>query len=154
MGYNRITKGTGLVGSIGFNSGIITRSEIIVLSAAQILAMFATPVTIVAAPAAGKGLIVTYLALIMTPTATQFASGGAVTFQYSGGAVVHASSIPASVINAAPGVTVTLLAPNTQANGVTVPAATAVTMTNATGAFTTGTGTAKVVIGYDLVPAA
>src|SRR5258708_19210866 len=99
MGYNRITKGTGLVGSIGFNSGIITRSEIIVLSAAQILAMFATPVTIVAAPAAGKGLIVTYLALIMTPTATQFASGAAVTFQYSGPPALPPPSIPPTPIN-------------------------------------------------------
>jgi hypothetical protein len=126
-------------------------ADIVTLTSAQILALFATPVTVIAAPLAGVLIVVDSILFAMIATATQYLLGGVITFQYNGGAVVHASSIPAAVVLAAAPTTYTYLAPNTQANGVTVPTATAVTVSNATQAFTTGTGTAKIWIRYRLI---
>jgi hypothetical protein len=140
----RVTRGAALVGSVGFNSGVVDRREVVLLTAAQIIAMNAGPVTILAAPGAGKVLIVTQILFAFT-AALQFTGGGIVTFQYAGGATVHASSIPASVLTSA-SPSNTLLAPNTAANGIVAPTNTGITITNATAAFAAGTGTAKVFI--------
>lgn len=129
------------IGSVTYCSDVVT------LSSAQILALFATPVTVIAAPLAGIIAVVDRILFQMLPTATQYASGGVVTFQYSGGGVVHTGSIAAAVVNAAAPASYTTLV----AVGVTGLAATAITVSNATGAFTTGTGTAKIQIDYHLV---
>lgn len=123
------------------------------LSAANIIAMNGTPVEIVAAPGSGKYLSVSKIIFEITRTATAFTGGGVTTFQYSGGAVVHASSIPASVITGGAGRVITELNVNTQANGVTIPENTKLTITNGTGAFAAGTGTAKVKIWYKTITA-
>lgn len=146
---NAGTKGEFKVGTLRMGSARL-REDVVVLSAANIIAMNGAAVTIIAAPLAGLALIVESILFAMLPTATQFTGGGVVTFQYAGGAVVHASSIPASVVTSA-SASNTYLAPNTQANGVTVLSATAITITNATAAFATGTGTAKVFIRYRTV---
>lgn len=122
-------------------------SDTFVLSSAQILALNATPVTVIGAPLAGIIAIVDRILFQMIPTATQYASGGVVTFQYNGGGVVHTGSIAAAVVNAAAPASYTTLV----GVGVTGLAATAITVSNATGAFTTGTGTAKIQIDYRLV---
>lgn len=123
----------------------------VALSAANLIAMFTTPVEIIPAPGAGKYIVVEQIVLEMTRSATAFTGGGVVTFQYAAGAVVHSGSIPAAVINGGAGVVHTLLAPNTTANGITVPENTAVTITNGTAAFATGTGTAIAKIWYRIV---
>lgn len=129
------------------NLGSVTYcSDTIVLSSAQILALFATPVVVIAAPLAGLIAIVDRLLFQMLATATQYASGGVVTLQYSGGAAVLTGSIAAAVVNSASVSYTTLVGA-----GVTGLAATAITVSNATGAFTTGTGTAKLQIDYHLV---
>src|SRR5438552_1653249 len=119
MGFNRVTRGAGLLGAITFNSGITDRREVIPLTSAQILAMFATPQDILAAPGAGKAILVAEILFVFT-AATQYANGGVVTFQYAGGAVVHASSIPAATLTSASSSN-TALAPNSQASGYVVP---------------------------------
>lgn len=122
------------------------------VSSANILAMNGTPVTLIAAPPAGYCLLVYAILFEMTPSGTAYASGGTVQFQYHGGAVVHTGTIPASVVNAA-GTTVSLtsLGSASASNGTTVPTATGVDITNNTGAFTTGTGTAKAYIAYSVI---
>ena len=150
MGFNRLTKGTALVGSVGYSNDVVEKVDLVAISSGQLLALFATPVTVIAAPVAGKLVMVSEILFGFLATATQYLLGGVLTFQYSGGAVVHASSIPASVVLAAT-TSYTQLVGNSQANGVTVPTATAVTVSNATQAFTTGTGTAKIWIRYRLV---
>lgn len=121
-------------------------SDTVTLSSAQILALFGTPVAVIAAPLTGLIAIVDRILFQMLPTATQYAAGGVVTFQYSGGGVVHTGSIAAAVVNAATASYTTLVAV-----GATGLAATSITVSNATGAFTTGTGTAKIQIDYHLV---
>lgn len=121
------------------------------VSSANILAMNGAAVNLVAAPAAGYCIFVDNIVIIMTRTSTQYASGGVVTIQYTGAASVHTSTLPASVITGAAGTVITQLGPATAANGTTVPTATGLEITNATGAFTTGTGTMKVVLDYRIV---
>lgn len=146
----RLTKGAGGMNAVQYDAGVLGRRTVVTLSAAQILGMFAAAVVVLPAPLAGRALLVYSILFEMLPTATQYASGGVVTFQYSGGAVVHATSIPAAVVNAA-ATSYTALFSATPANGLTLLAATAITVSNATGAFTTGTGTARIVVNYDQV---
>lgn len=126
----------------------------VTLTAAQIIAMYTTPVVIVPAQAAGIGIVVDAITVQVKPTATQFASGGIVALQYGvtahgAGVLVHAGSIPAAVINAATGA-LTLLSPTAAANGLTVPTdgttASGIYISNATGVFATGTGIAIVTV--------
>lgn len=123
----------------------------VALSAANILAMNATPVAILPAPGAGLGIVIDWLVLVMITTSTQFAGGGAVQFNYHGGSSSHSGTIPASVVTAAAGTTITQLGPSTGSNGLTVPANTGIDITNGTAAFTTGTGTAIVYASYSVV---
>jgi hypothetical protein len=122
------------------------------LTAAQIIAMEAGPVSVIAAPGAGLAVVVDSILFEMTTTSTAFTGGGAVSFVYHGGSVaVHAGSIPASVVTASAGTSDTLLGPAVAANGTTVPANTGVDITNATAPFAVGTGTAKVRIRYHVI---
>lgn len=122
------------------------------VSSANILAMNGAPVTLIAAPPAGYSLIVNNILAEIITTATQYASGGVVTFPYHGGAVAtHAGSITAATINAGAGTVLNQLGPAVAANGSIVPTATGVDITNATGAFTTGTGTMKVFFSYSII---
>jgi predicted RecA/RadA family phage recombinase len=128
-------------------------SSIFTLTAAQLIAMYTAPITLIPAPGAGKAVLVDQDILFeMATTATQFTGGGAVSFPYhGGGTVVHAGSVPASVVTAAAGSSYTLLGSAVAANGTTVPANTGVDITNATAAFAAGTGTAKVQMRYRIV---
>lgn len=122
----------------------------VALTSANILAMNGTPVSVLAAPGAGLGLLVSKIEFVMTTTATAYAAGGAVSFVYHGGSVNAAGgTIPASIITAAAGTSYTFLGPATSA---TVPINTGIDITNATAAFTTGTGTAVIKITYAVVP--
>jgi predicted RecA/RadA family phage recombinase len=122
------------------------------LTAAQVIAMNATPVSVLAAPAAGMAIVVDSILFEMTTTSTQFTGGGAVSFVYHGtSTAVHAGTIPATVVTATAGSSNTLLGPAVATNGTTVPAATGVDITNATAAFAAGTGTVKVQVKYRLL---
>lgn len=115
------------------------------LSSAQILALNATPITLVPAAGAGTVISVNKIAFTMVTTATGYANGGNVTFQYAGGNAVT-NNIAAAVVTAGAGTSYTVR------DGIDVTAAanTAITITNATAPFITGTGTAVVDIWYSI----
>jgi hypothetical protein len=126
------------------------------ITAANILAMNGAPVALLGAPGSGRLIQLYSVCFNMIPTATQFASGGVVTFVYTGTATAaHTGSIAAAVVNSA-SASITLLGALAAAGGTTVTADTnlGISITNATGAFTTGTGTAVVWINYAILPTA
>ena len=126
------------------------------LTAANIKGMYAAPVQILAAPGAGLAIVVSQILVELVTTATQFANGGIVGFQYDStanlaGTLVHAGSIPASVVNAAAGTTLTGLWASSGSNGLTIPSNKGIYISNQTGAFITGTGTGTVWIEYSIL---
>jgi hypothetical protein len=130
-------------------SANLTQLQVFNLTTANILGMFATPVVLIPAPGAGKSIVVDYILFRMIATATSFASGGVVTIGYNGGAAV-ANTLAAAIINAAgPGTVDTLVV--TGASNITATQNAAVQISNATGAFTTGTGNANIFIWYSIV---
>lgn len=120
------------------------------LSSAQILALNATPVTLVAAPGAGKVIVVRGITLKMVTTATQYANGGALEFRYTDGSGAKVTAdIAAAVVTAAAGTSYTSVAGVT--TSLTNVANAAIVVNNATAAFITGTGTAVATIVYDII---
>ena len=122
------------------------------LTSVNILALNATPITLVAAPGAGKVIVVRGITFRMDSTATQYAAGGALEFRYTNasGAKVTAD-IAASVVQAGAGTSYTSVAGVTTSltNVVNSP----IVINNATAAFTTGTGTANITVVYDIITA-
>lgn len=134
-------------------TGSLTGHVQITLAAADINGMYAAPVLLVSAPGTGKAISVLKVNFTITRTATAFASGGAVIVQYDstvngGGTQSLDSTIASTVITGAAGTSHTLR------NGAVVSDSTSTTdnkgiyISNATGAFTTGTGTATVDVWY------
>lgn len=123
------------------------------VTSANILAMNATPVNLIAAPPAGFALIVDSVLMTLTRTATAYANGGVTNLVYTGGAVSpHSGSLPAAVMTGGAGVVLNSFGGPSAANGIVVPTATGIDITNATAPFITGTGTLKVVVDYRVVP--
>lgn len=113
------------------------------LSAAEMIAMYTTPKVLIAAPGAGKSIVVQKVAITTTRTATAFTGGGAAIVQYA------ATANGAGTQAGAAGTTVSFR------NGAVVSdAASTVTqnvglyVSNQTGVFAAGTGTATVDIWY------
>jgi len=130
----------------------VIRTAVVALSAAQLMAMFAAPVSVLPAPGSGYAIVDISADLEMLASATAFTSGGAVSLVYHGGAVSPvAGTVPAAVVTAGAGTTLTQLGPAVGSNGITVPANTGIDITNATGAFATGTGTAKLFLKYRII---
>lgn len=119
------------------------------LSAAQIIAMNATPVTIIPAPGAGSVVVVDNITFKMTRTSTAFTSGGNVVFEYGTSGTDVTAVIASTVVTGAAGVV--------YQNVRGVEASTAVDanqliqVTNLTGAFASGTGTATIFIDFHIV---
>lgn len=117
----------------------------VALSSAQILALNATPVTLIAAPGAGKRIVL-HRALLSFTAGTQYQSGGAVVIRYPTGTVAAINTIAAAIINSAS---------NSESVRQGIDAAAVqndpLEITNATGAFTTGTGTAVVSLWYSVL---
>jgi hypothetical protein len=122
------------------------------LTAAQIIAMYTTPVTILPAPAAGTAILVSQIAVELDLTATAFTGGGVVHFYYHGQtAEIMAQTIAAATVNGGTGQSIYILEPVQTAGGSVVTPAVGIDITNASGVFATGTGTAKVTVWYSLV---
>lgn len=134
----------------GVTSAITIQHVAVPLSSANILGMFATPVQLIPAGAAGTNIVVHKAMLTMTTTATQYASGGPVVFQLgsaaAGAGTATTASIAAAVVNATAGTSYTTVIPVSY----TGTAATGLFISNQTGAFTTGTGTGVVDIWYSI----
>jgi hypothetical protein len=122
----------------------------VALSSANILAMNGAPVTLIPAPGAGKIIIVEDILLKMVTTATQYANGGAVEFRYTNGSGAKVSAdIAATVITATAGPSYTKVL-GIEAS-LTPVANAPIVITNATAAFTTGTGTGVLTIKFRVV---
>lgn len=125
------------------------------LTAAQLIAMYTTPVAIVPA-ITGKAIIVDSVEFDITRTATAFTGGGVVAVQYdstaNGAGTATTATIAATVVTGAAGRTITSRIP---VNLSDVASASIIGIglyiSNATAVFAAGTGTATVKVKYHLV---
>lgn len=147
----QIATGTVTTGNV---SPALIQSVSIALSSAQILGMYVTPVQVTTPAVAGKSILPLYWLLRMVRSATAYASGGNVQIQYgntgSGGGTAQGNTLSSSVITGGAG-TVDTFVPALAATNITTTQNSNIFVTNATGAFTTGTGTATLVLWYALV---
>lgn len=129
----------------------------VALTAAQINGMYAAPVVLIAAPATGKAIAVNKLMFTITRSATAFASGGAAIIQYDstvngGGTQALDSTLAATVITGAAGTSISTRNGAIISDSTATIVAKGIYISNATGAFTTGTGTATIDIWYTVTP--
>ncbi len=134
----------------------VAASATVALTAAQINGMYATPVQLIAAPGAGKLILIEAIIWDIAFVSAQYAAGGAIQAQY--GNTVHGAGSPASASLAAGtlnGVAASgFLANASGASVLNAPATvenTAVYLSNATGAFTTGDSTVNLYIRYRVI---
>lgn len=131
------------------NVGHLTTIEV-TISKANILAMNGTPVTVVAAAGAGTALEFISAVLIYDYSTATYGGGGAVTVGYTGGAAITTTIAAADSFGAA-GDKVFQFSRLNAAGGYTLPVNTALSITNATGAFTdpgTAAGVGRLQITY------
>jgi hypothetical protein len=135
----------------------VAASATVSLTAAQINGMYATPVQLIAAPGAGKLILIDSILWDIAFVSAQYAAGGAIAAQY--GNTVHGAGPAASGTLAAAslnGVAASGFLSNAGSAGLLNVAAsasenTAVYLSNATGAFTTGDSTVHLYIRYRVV---
>jgi hypothetical protein len=122
------------------------------LSAAQINGMYAAPVLVVPAPAAGTVNIVKHAYLSVEFNSAQYADGGAIALQYKntvhGAGVAASGTIAAATLNGVSANEV-LLFPLVSSILLANATAQAIYISNATGAFDTGDSPAKLYVGYN-----
>ncbi|MES2356259.1 MAG: hypothetical protein V4568_18010 [Pseudomonadota bacterium] len=130
----------------------------ITMNTASVVGAYATPVQIVAGQA-GKAIMI-LAAQIITEVSTPFATGGVAQLQWgntnhAGGTVAADATIPAAEITAAASQIYTQYGVATTAvNATAAVTGLGIYFTNATGAYTNGTGsTVTVVLQYMLIPA-
>lgn len=125
----------------------------VAITKANILAMNATPVVVVAAPGAAYSLQFLGGVLIFDYSTAQYGGGGDITIDYSGGASVSTTIVKTNGFGAT-GDKVFSLAPLNAAGGYTMPVNTALVITNATGAFTdpgTAAGVGRLKLSYRVI---
>ena len=150
----------GAVGTSEIGANVIVTADIdvehlqyveVALSAANIIAMFTTPVTLIAAPGASKIIDVESITFKIARTATAFSSGGAVSIKHDGQNDVCAT-IASTVITGSSGTTYTKRIPVVLSDVASASIENlALKITNATGVFADGTGTAVVAIHYRIL---
>jgi hypothetical protein len=122
------------------------------LTAANLIAMYATPVVIIPA-VAGKAIYIQSVEFDITRTATAFTGGGVVNLQYKNtangaGTTLHAD-IAATVVTGAAGTTHTVRIPSVLSDVADADITNVgVYISNKTAAFAAGTGTASVTVRY------
>lgn len=128
----------------------------ITLSAADIIAMYTTPVLVVPA-VPGKAIFVRDVRLTITRTSTAFTGGGVVAVQYNStangaGTLTHAT-IAASVVTGAAGTTYTQRIAAVAGQSDIASASIAgigLYISNQTAVFAAGTGTASLTVDFDV----
>jgi hypothetical protein len=143
----------GAIGANAVGSGQVATNLIQLatfnLSSANILAMNGAPVTVLAAPGAGKSYVIHHMQVRMSQTATAYANGGTVTLIYSTGSVAATGTIATAVFTGAGPATVDAVC---YGIGATMGAQNdAIKITNGTAPFITGTGTAVLTIWYSII---
>lgn len=156
---NEITSNADLLAKLKTNVGFVTATDVAAttslaantlthgsatLTATQIRALNATPVSILAAPGAGKtNVLVGPLILRYTQATANLAAGGAVVVQYATGSVAATGTVAAAQLQGA------------STDNVIMPIAAAAVqndalqITNATGAFTGNTATGTLVVDFN-----
>lgn len=125
-----------------------TQKVLVNLTSANLLGMYAAPVTVIAAPGAGKAIVVKSCTAIFDSTATTYANGGVIYLSYNNTTPIT-NNVAATFLTA--GDKVYQLRPLNAAGGINTLVNTAVTITNDTAAFITGTGVARLLIEYETV---
>jgi hypothetical protein len=132
------------------SSSSLLQHATIPLTAANLIAMYATPVQLVAAGAAGTNIVVQKVLFTITTTATAFTGGGVLEFQIGntahGAGTATTATIAAAVVTAGAGTSYTTVIPVSY----TGTAATGLFISNQTAAFAAGTGTAIVDVWYSV----
>lgn len=152
MGAQRFKRTVSAPGFVVSGAPDVGQYATVALTAAQIIAMGTVAVSVLAAPGAGKAIMVESIMFEMTRTGTAFTGGGAINFQYhtTTTSVPHASTIPASLVTTGgAGLAQSLLAP--PAATLVVPANEGIDIANITAPFAAGTGTAKIFIRYRII---
>jgi hypothetical protein len=135
----------------------VAATATVTLSSAQILGMFAAPVQLLPAPGAGNLIIIDSILWDVAFGTTQYAAGGAIQAQYGatvdGAGPAASGSLAAATLN---GVAASDFLSNAGSAGIlnvarTAALNTAVYLSNATAAFTTGNSTATLYIKYRIV---
>jgi len=130
-------------------------SKTVALTAANLIAMYATPVAVVAA-VPGKAIVVDSIDFVMARTSTAFTGGSTVAVQYDStangaGTATHAT-IAASVVTGTVGTTYTARIPVVLSDVASASiAGVGLFISNITAAFAAGTGTATLKVKYHLV---
>lgn len=129
----------------------LIRTVQVPLTSANILALSATPISLIVAPGAGKIIIVESILMKMVRTGTAYANGGALEFRYTdaSGAKVTADIAAALVTTGGAGTAYAHVS-GIEASITPVPNA-AIIVVNATAPFISGTGTAVLTIKYRIV---
>lgn len=130
-------------------------TAVVTLAAADIIAMYTTPVQIVASMGS-KAIIVDSMELVITRTSTAFTGGGVVGVQYdstaNGAGTLTTANIAATVVTGSAGTTYTKRIPVVLSDVATASiAGKGLFISNATAVFAAGTGTAQVIVKYHLV---
>ena len=131
---------------------VVGQAKVVTLTAAQLIAMYTTPVMVVPA-IAGKEIYIDSVEFDITRTATSFTGGGVVNVQYDStangaGTTVHAD-IAATIVTGAAGTTHTYRIPKDLSDiADSAIAGKALYISNKTAAFAAGTGTAQVTVHY------
>ena len=126
------------------------------LTAAQIIAMYTTPVLVVPA-VPNKAIVVDSVEFIVRGTATQFTGGGVVAVQYAdtangAGTSVQATTFAATVVTNATATVYSTRPPASLSAVASAPIlGIGLYVSNATAVFAAGTGTATVRVQYRLV---
>lgn len=127
-----------------------TVKVLVSLTSANLLAMNATPITVLVAPGEGKAWRIKSCVAIFDSTVTAYANGGVIYLSYSGAATTPiTNNLAASFLTA--GDKVYPLNALTAAGGYSLWSNSAVVITNDTAAFITGTGVARLLIEADVV---
>lgn len=125
----------------------------VTITKANILAMSATPVVVVAALGVAYALQFLDACLIFDYATAQYGGGGDVTINYDGGAAVSVAVVKTNAFGAA-GDKVWWFPALNAAGGYTMPVNTGLAITNATGAFTdpgTAAGVGRLKIHYRVI---
>lgn len=125
-----------------------TKKVLVSLTSANLLAMNGTPVVVIAAPGAGKAIRLKSCVAIFDSTATTYANGGVIYLSYNNTTPIT-NNVAATFLTA--GDKVYQLNPLNSAAGINTLTNTALTITNDTAPFITGTGVARLLIEYDIV---
>lgn len=134
-------------------SGPVTQARV-ALSSAQLLSLFSSPVPIIAAPGAGKAIIIIQVVYSLTFGTTAYTGGGTAALRYgtdvTGLLAESSSSVAPNAFKAAAVSTLTLdlTSIGTSARAASLVNNMPITLVQATSDFTGGDGTGSVTVDY------